>query len=357
MPYAVYGFWEMILTAATLKTSSSSCKNDCDHVTSDKFKYSEINADTALNFTLTTLEMNYLSLAWLNSQTWTWKAKAGIPTKNPYPSPLPPPRVSWKTNRLLEMRVKIYSRGLWQLKLTCPPPLFFYFQILNCKELPEYPRNMTCSKYNVYKRKAPGLITQAMMMMKNTWSFTVTKLALAWEKSSDGIGNMAGLMWRGLKGLLGLVGKIWNGLLGLVDQVCEIWSGLTGLVDWIVTWITRLAKGMYSGSFWLAESIWNNIVYLPHLIWNGTLGMAEWAKEKIIWLAEISQKIALWSAGKTWSGSRWLAEWTWMEAKWSAEWTWKVIERSCKPIEPVLEYLWETIEVVTEFYNEYVHGE
>ena len=53
----------MILTAATLKTSSSSCKNDCDHVTSDKFKYSEINADTALNFTLTTLEMNYLSLA------------------------------------------------------------------------------------------------------------------------------------------------------------------------------------------------------------------------------------------------------------------------------------------------------
>ncbi|RMX57567.1 hypothetical protein pdam_00005747 [Pocillopora damicornis] len=214
---------------------------------------------------------------------------------------------------------------------------------------------MTCSKYNVYKRKAPGLITQAMMMMKNTWSFTVTKLALAWEKSSDGIGTMAGLMWRGLKGLLGLVGKIWNGLLGLVDQVCEIWSGLTGLVDWIVSWITRLAKGMYSGSFWLAESIWNNIVYLPHLIWNGTLGMAEWVKEKIIWLAEISQKIALWSAGKTCSGSRWLAEWTWMEAKWSAEWIWKVIERSCKPIEPVFEYLWETIEVVTQFYNEYVH--
>ena len=40
---------------------------------------------------------------------------------------------------------------------------------------------MTCTEYQEYKRKAPGLIARVGSMVKNTWSFTVTTVVEAWN--------------------------------------------------------------------------------------------------------------------------------------------------------------------------------
>ena len=220
---------------------------------------------------------------------------------------------------------------------------------------------MTCSEYQEYKRKEPGLITRVGTMIKNTWSFTVTTVVETWSMCSNGVGTTAKNIWNALKWMMDLVGKAWKGMLEwfgrirkrLTDYVGEIWNGMKRWAERIFLTMMWADEYVYHGGLQVAEWYWDYTKWLTGLTWNGT----EWIWDQIQWLNGVSKENASWLAEKAWIGSKEWAEWAWGEAKRLADWSWKTIKRNCKPLEPALEYVLETGEVLIKFYNEYVHGE
>ena len=220
---------------------------------------------------------------------------------------------------------------------------------------------MTCSDYQEYKRKEPGLIARVGTMVKNTWSFMVTTVVEAWKMCSNGVGTTAKNIWNALKWMMDLVGKAWKGMLewfgrirkGLTDYVGEIWNGMKRWAERIFLTMMWADEYVYHGGLRVAEWYWDYTEWLTGLTWNGT----EWIWDQIQWLNGVSKENASWLAEKAWIGSKQWAEWAWGEAKRLADWSWKTIKRNCKPLEPALEYVLETGEVLMKFYNKYVHGE
>ena len=264
---------------------------------------------------------------------------------------------------LVNKRAKRYTvennlRHLWWPY--CFSPIYIS-QILKCKELPEYPGNMTCSDYQEYKRKEPGLIARVGTMVKNTWSFLVTTVVEAWKMCSNGVGTTAKNIWNALKWLIDLACNIWKGTLewvgriwkGLTDCVGEIWNRLKRLAEWIFPTMMWADECVYHGGLWVAERYWVCAEWLAACAWNGT----EWIWDQIEWLNGVSKENASWLTKKAWIGSKQWAEWAWGEAKRLIDWSWKTIKRNGKPLEPALENVLETFSLFIKFYNEYIHGE
>ncbi|XP_022782617.1 uncharacterized protein LOC111323509 [Stylophora pistillata] len=233
-------------------------------------------------------------------------------------------------------------------------------KILKCKELPEYPVNMTCSKYQVYKQKEPGFITQVVTMtVKNAWSPMLTTMVKAWKTCFNGIGTMVNKTWNGLKRIADLDGEMlkgivnWFGIIwkGLMDCIGKIWNGLRGLAEWIFITVMWADECVYKGSLWAVEWYWDSTEWLTELAWNGM----EWVRDQTDWLAGVAKENASWLAKKAWIGLKRWAEWAWGEAKRLADWLWTEIKRNCKPFEPGFECALETVEFLIKFYKEFVH--
>ena len=174
---------------------------------------------------------------------------------------------------------------------------------------------MTCTEYQEYKRKAPGLIARVGSMVKNTWSFTVTTVVEAWNMCYNGVGTTFKNIWNALKWLIDLARNIWKGMLewvgriwkGLTDCVGEIWNRFKMLAEWIFATMMWADEYVYHGGLWVAERYWDCAEWLAECAWNGT----EWIWDQIEWLSGVSKENASWLTKKAWIGSKQWAEWAW----------------------------------------------